>query len=168
MNTDFVAPLFLTYAMLTVVPVIPELVTSPPVIINETGSMQKGLYARTGDAFDPKHGDIIAMPMGQSAQQYLRDKLGYPAKTLLVKRVAALPGEKICRAENVVILPDRTVPVMKHDNKGNVLSSWAGCHTLSPNEVFILGDHPSSFDSRYFGAVQIEDLVGTYREVLSW
>lgn len=168
MNIDAIISLLVVNAVFNAAPGVAEMVTSPPVIINETNSMQKGLYVRKGDAVDPKHGDIIAVPMGQSAQHYLREKLGYPAQILLIKRVAALPGETVCRAEGMVVLPDRTVSFHTHDSKGNVLPFWEGCYTLSPDEVFLLGDHPSSFDSRYFGPVHIDDLVGTYQQVVSW
>lgn len=62
----------------------------------------------------------------------------------------------------------RALHADRRDSQGTLLPFWIGCHTLLPTEVFLLGDHPSSFDSRYFGPVLKRDLTGTYQEVISW
>jgi type IV secretory pathway protease TraF len=161
-------PLALANALLVSAPAVPDLLKAPPAIINETISMQTGLYVRTGGVGDLKHGDIIAMPMNQNAKDYLRDRLGYPDDTLLLKRVVALPGETVCRHAGTVTVPGRQAHAERRDSRGTLLPFWTGCHTLLPTEVFVLGDHPASFDSRYFGPVRIIALSGTYREVVSW
>lgn len=161
-------PIALANALLVSAPAVPDLLKAPPAIINETISMQTGLYVRTGGVGDLKHGDIIAMPMNQNAKDYLRDRMGYPADTMLLKRVVALPGETVCRQAGTVTVPGRQVHAERRDSQGTLLPFWTGCHTLLPTEVFVLGDHPASFDSRYFGPVRISALSGTYREVVSW
>lgn len=168
MNTSALLHLVIANALLASAPALPELVPNPPAIINETISMHKGLYVRTGGVSNLKHGDIIAMPMNQNAKDYLGSKLSYPADTMLIKRVVALPGETVCRQAGTVTVPGRTVHAERRDSQGNLLPFWVGCHTLLPTEVFLLGDHPSSFDSRYFGPVLKRDLSGTYQEVISW
>ncbi|TIQ50117.1 MAG: S26 family signal peptidase, partial [Mesorhizobium sp.] len=38
---------------------------------------------------------------------------------------------------------------------------WNGCRALGHNEVFVLGSEKSrSFDSRYFGPVPTQNLIG--------
>ena len=145
----------------------PEL-NAPAAIINETPSMQKGLYVRVGKATDLKADEIVAMPMNKSAKDYLVDKLGYPADTLLIKRVAALPGDIVCRQADILTVAGKQLQAKDRDRRGNVLPKWEGCIKLANEEVFILGDHPGSFDSRYFGPVSRHALSGTYRQVLSW
>ena len=168
MNTSALVSIVIANALLASAPALPELVANPPAIINETISMQKGLYVRIGGVGELKHGDIIAMPMNQNAKDYLGSKLGYPADTMLLKRVAALPGETACREAGRVSVPRRAVHANRRDSQGTLLPLWVGCHTLLPTEVFLLGDHPSSFDSRYFGPVLRRDLSGSYQEVISW
>jgi conjugative transfer signal peptidase TraF len=142
--------------------------SAPLAIINETPSMQKGLYFRTGDAQKLKRGEIVAMPMPKSAKDYLVGKLGYPADTLLIKRVAALPGDIVCRQADKLIVAGKELQVKARDRHDNALPNWQGCHKLSSERIFIQGDHPGSFDSRYFGSVSQHALSGTYRQVLSW
>ena len=33
------------------------------------------------------------------------------------------------------------------------MPDWHGCHILTEQTVFLLQDHPQSFDGRYFGPV---------------
>jgi conjugative transfer signal peptidase TraF len=140
----------------------------PTAIINETASMAKGVYVRVGDAQALGHGDVVAMPMNSGARAYLGGRLGYPADTQLIKRVAGLPGDTVCRTESTVTVAGAQVHAHAADGRGNQLPRWSGCHHLKDGEVFLLGDHAASFDSRYFGPVPIRALHGTYRAVLSW
>ncbi len=147
---------------------LPQLKTQPPMILNETSSMAKGAYVRVGEVDDLKSGDIIAMPMNGAAQNYLVKKLGYPKDTMLIKRVAGLSGHLVCRQGSVVTIYKRTIVAARSNRQGNPLPVWNGCRILSPNQVFLLGDHPASFDSRYFGPVSRSELAGTYRAAVTW
>jgi signal peptidase I len=147
---------------------LPEAIHNPPVIINETISMAKGAYVRTGDLGHLEVGDIVAMPMNASAKAYLGDKLGYPESTMLIKRVAGLSGDTICRERATVTIRGSLVQASLGDERGNNLPSWSGCRTLLAGEFFLLGDHAGSFDSRYFGAVTRQELSGTYKAVMTW
>jgi len=145
-----------------------DLKTKPPVILNETPSMAKGAYLLVEDAAKLKRRDIIAMPMNGQSRDYLVKKLGYPEDTMLIKRVAGISGDLVCRQEAVVIIGNRAVVAARMDRHGNSLPAWGGCRVLLPNEVFLLGDHASSFDSRYFGPITKDELVGIYRAVVTW
>jgi len=168
MNTSAIVSLVITNVLLTSAPVLHQLVKAPPVIINETVSIKKGLYIWSGDTQALKHGDIVAMPMNQRSRDYLVAKLRYPTDTMLLKRVAALPGETVCRHGEAVAAPKRAVRAERKDSAGSNLPSWQGCHTLLPTEIFLLGDHPGSFDSRYFGPVRLAEISGTYKEFRPW
>lgn len=147
---------------------LPAVIQNPPIIINETISMAKGIYTRASGVDDLKPGEVIAMPMNEPAKDYLGAKLGYPKDTLLIKRVAAVPGDIVCRHDNSVTVKAQTVRAARADAHGNLLPVWEGCHTLLRGEVFLLGDHPGSFDSRYFGPVTKSELSGTYQAVMTW
>jgi signal peptidase I len=147
---------------------LPDLRTKPPVILNETASMAKGVYVRLGEVADLKRGDIIAMPMNATSRNYLVKKLGYPDDTMLIKRVAGISGDVMCRQETAVTIGNKAVIAALMDRHGNSLPTWGGCRVLLPNEVFLLGDHASSFDSRYFGPVTKDELVGIYRAAVTW
>ena len=168
MNTSPLLMIVLVQSLFVASVALPELNTKPPVILNETPSMAKGAYVRVGEVGDLKSGDIIAMPMNSAARNYLVKKLGYPKDTMLIKRVAGLPGDLVCRHGSVITINKRTLVAARSDRQGIPLPAWFGCRTLSTNEVFLLGDHPASFDSRYFGPVSRSELGGIYRAAVTW
>ena len=168
MNASLLFHVALAHSLLAASAALPDIIQNPPIIINETISMTKGAYVRTGSVDDLKRGDIIAMPMNVSAKDYLGAKLGYPEDTMLIKRVVGLSGDIICRQGTTVTIDGRSIRASLKDTSGNDLPTWSGCHTLLPNEAFLLGDHPSSFDSRYFGPVTRQELSGTYKAMMTW
>lgn len=134
-------------------------------LINESPSLPRGLYLRSGVAITP--GAVVALPQPVSARPYL-ERLGMPEDVLLLKRVAAIGGEGVCAADGMVVTHDRRVRTLGRDSRGAVLLVWRGCRLLAADEFFLLGDTPGSFDSRYFGPVRRSDVAGVYRKVLTW
>jgi type IV secretory pathway protease TraF len=168
MNAGPLLMIALVQGLFVLNPALPELKTEPPVILNETPSMAKGAYVRVDDGAKLKRGDIIAMPMNGQSRNYLVRKLGYPKDTMLLKRVAGISGDLVCREETTVTIGTKAVVAARMDRHGNPLPAWSGCRILSPNQVFLLGDHASSFDSRYFGPVAKDELSGIYQAAVIW
>jgi len=141
---------------------------NPIIIINETPSVKKGLYLRQETIGLDKH-SLIAMRLHKPAHDYLVKTMGYDEDIFLLKRISALPGERVCRSQSgLITMKGKSVKARSHDHLGHKLPSWQGCHVLKPGEIFILGDHPQSFDSRYFGPVKISELTGSYKELITW
>lgn len=139
---------------------------TPPALINESASLPRGVYLRA-DPAPLRRGMIVALAQPEGARPYLAT-LGAPPDMRLLKRVAALPGETACRTGDHIVLPGRTVTVRDRDSRGGPLSSWRACRRLRAGEVFLLGDTPASFDSRYFGPVATAAVNGPYQEMLTW
>lgn len=135
-------------------------------LINESPSLPRGVYARVENgAIVP--GSVVAIPQPAASRAYL-GSLGMPADILLLKRVAAIGGEQICVHDRAVTTPRRRVVARTQDRRGMPLGAWPECRVLREDEVFLLGDTPGSFDSRYFGPVSRSEITGVYREVLTW
>ncbi|MFK0299550.1 S26 family signal peptidase [Brevundimonas sp. NPDC090276] len=134
-------------------------------LVNESPSLPRGLYVRISGA--PARGATVATPPPASARPYLAS-LGASDDQLLLKRVAAVSGDRVCRKGDHVETPMGRVIVSRADRNGVGLSFWRGCRRLEPHEVFLLGDTPNSFDSRYFGPVDRSLIRGVYREAASW
>lgn len=135
-------------------------------LVNESPSLPKGVYVRQPGG-PPARDAIVAVPQPKETRPYLSG-LGMPAKVLLIKRVAAVGGEVVCRHEGEVTTPGRAVRALAHDRRGVPLPTWWGCRRLASDELFLLGDTASSFDSRYFGPVRRDQVEGVYREGLTW
>lgn len=136
-----------------------------PALINESPSLPRGLYLRIGAAIEL--GAVVAVPQPAAVRPYLK-RLGVPGDVVLLKRVAAVGGEPVCAVGGAVRTPGRRASALERDRQGAILPAWRECRMLAPDEVFLLGDTPGSFDSRYFGPVRRSDVVGVYREILTW
>lgn len=135
-------------------------------LVNESPSLPRGLYLRDPGA-PIARGATVALPQPAAGRAYLW-ALGMPSEVLLVKRVAAVDGDRVCRRGDAIELPGRRAPVRSRDRRGVILPQWRGCRRLGPDELFVLGDTPGSFDSRYFGPVRRADVDGVFRETLTW
>lgn len=139
----------------------------PPVaLVNESASLPRGLYLRQVAA-RPDRGVVAAAAQPPSARAYL-SALGAPADMMLIKRVAAVGGDHVCRDHARVFTPIVSGPVTVYDRRGARLPTWRACRRLEADEVFLMGDTATSFDSRYFGPLQRSELRGVYRAVLTW
>lgn len=135
-------------------------------LINESVSLPRGVYFLAPGA-PLGRGAVVSAAPPASARDYLTVR-GAPADLRLLKRVAATGGDRVCAGPAVVSLPDREVAVRRNDRRGVRLPAWRQCRRLGPQEVFLLGDSPASFDSRHFGPVRTADLTGPYLRILTW
>ncbi|TAJ68779.1 MAG: hypothetical protein EPO51_24930 [Phenylobacterium sp.] len=136
-----------------------------PWLVNETPSLPEGVYLRT--AAVPAPGAIVAVAPPASARLYLAG-LGAPAGARLLKRVAAGPGEVVCREGQRLSWSRGEVAALSRDRRGSALPGWRGCRRLGRDEFVVLGDTPTSFDSRYFGPIRRAAIEGVYVEVWRW
>jgi conjugative transfer signal peptidase TraF len=128
-------------------------------IWNASPSVPTGLYWITNGT--PRHGDIVLVELPEPYKTIV-DQRGYLPKNLpALKRVRALSGDQVCRFGRKISINGAAVSVAQlHDNRGLKLPEWSGCRTLKPDEVFLLTDHPKSFDGRYFGPVDRNAITG--------
>lgn len=139
----------------------------PPVaLINESPSLPRGVYVRI-HAPDIGRGAVVALRQPEIVRPYL-SRQGMPAEVRLIKRVAATGGDLVCSDGRWLIAPMRTVRIQPRDRTGVALPAWRGCRRLAADERLLLGDTPSSLDSRYFGPVRSARIEGVYRETLTW
>jgi len=136
------------------------------VLVNESPSLPKGVYARVPGG-QIARGATVAIPQLAGSRAYL-GSLGMPARVLLLKRVAAVGGERVCGRNRTVETPHRRVAARTQDRRGVQLPAWQECRVLRTDEIFLLGDTPGSFDSRYFGPVFRSEVTGVYREIVTW
>jgi conjugative transfer signal peptidase TraF len=140
---------------------------SPPIaLVNESPSIPRGLYLRSFDQ-TPRSGVVVAVNPPPAARRYLTS-LGMPARVPLLKRVAALRGDRVCRTGDALRWSGRTAIALPKDRRGSPLPAWSGCRRLAGDELLVMGDTPTSFDSRYFGPVRRPDVAGIYMEALRW
>lgn len=108
-----------------------------------------------------QRGDIVAI-RGHTIK--------YIGEKRLAKRVLGLPGDRIVHnTEGIIIIPhpSNTLPLLTQTSNGNPLTPLVP--TIIPEDyLFVAGDNPQSFDSRYeeFGLVHKEKIWG--KAVITW
>ena len=136
---------------------------APRLLWNASDSAPRGLY-RVFPGTPPGRGELaIAWAPGRyrrlaAERQYL------PGNVPLVKRVAAVRGDRVCAIGPMIQVDGRTVAHrLAVDGKRRAMPWWHGCRTLRHGEYLLLMDAPASFDGRYFGISRVEQIVGKAR-----
>jgi conjugative transfer signal peptidase TraF len=133
---------------------------APWLVWNASASAPVGLYRVLPGK--PIRGDLVLVHTPNSVRQ-LAAEWGYlPATVPLVKRVAAVDGDIVCAAGDVISVNGRVVAErLARDRLGRPLPSWSGCHLLDDGEAFLLMEGVSdSFDGRYFGPIPTAAIIG--------
>lgn len=132
-------------------------------IWNRTESAPKGLYWRArAAALD--HGDWAIVSGDSPAARWIAEQRFLAHGWPIIKRIAGVPGDEICRdGLHVSVNGIGVATAFKADSMGRVLPEWSGCATLQEGEFFLLNNHPRSLDGRYFGAASADDIEGEAR-----
>lgn len=128
---------------------------------NATASVPTGLYAIRGTA-SLQVGERVAVDPPPVLERLLARRGYLPTGVPLLKRVAAVSGQRVCRhAHRVTIDGQLAGHARASDRLGRPLPAWSGCRTLRRGDVFVMSpDAPASFDGRYFGLLRTTDVIG--------
>jgi len=137
------------------------------VIWNTTASVPTGLYLIRGTA-SLHVGERVAIDPPPELRRLLAERHYLPANIPLVKRIAAVPGQRVCRFAHGVMIDGKFVGAARtRDRLGRPLPAWFGCHQLRSSELFVMNPAaPGSFDGRYFGMLRMAHVIG--RAVPVW
>jgi signal peptidase I len=137
-----------------------------PIFVNQLGQSFAHI-AKKG--YLPKRGDVVVFrrildPLDPSSAQ---------GSELVIKRVLGLPGEHIVTHDSTVTVYNKQHPSGFQPDKGSAwektmhtgssgLGSDADVNVvLQPGQIFVCGDNrPDSVDSRSFGPISVNDIVG--------
>ncbi len=136
---------------------------TPRLVWNRTESMPTGLYF-VSRADRLIRGDVVAYQPGPGEAAWLESRQYTGKGWLLIKQVAALDGDEVCREQESVFVNKVLVArAQKSDSAGRDLPAWQGCSILKNGDAFFLSDHARSIDGRYFGIQPAERIVGRAR-----
>jgi conjugative transfer signal peptidase TraF len=139
---------------------------APRVVWNASASAPIGLYRVYPDG-SVKVGDMVVARLPARFRAIAAERHYLPANVPLVKRVAAVAGSQVCADGRTILVDGRPVAVRQTaDPHGRMLPWWGGCVHLRSRELFLLMDAPDSFDGRYVGVTEGDDVIG--RAVLLW
>lgn len=146
----------------------PDFVRPAPLLAwNTSPSVPTGLYVVAHTS--PQAGDIAVARLPKNTATLAADKGYLPRQVYLLKPVAAVVGDHVCRLGVRVYVRGRfTVLARLTDRLGRQLPMWHGCRMLRHGEVFLLANDPDSFDSRYFGPLSHQHIIGRAFLVRQW
>jgi signal peptidase I len=117
----------------------------------------------THHAYVPNRGDVIIF---NEPEENL-DSVGSGTSKQLIKRVIGLPGDRIVVKDGGLTVYNQAHPNgLKPDKTmeyGKVITTTSGDIdvTLGSNQLFVCGDNrPDSLDSRVFGPITTDQVVG--------
>lgn len=150
--------------------VAPSLAHRPPAFIwNASASVPEGLY-RLRPAGALRVGELVAATPPEPLASFLAARRYLPRGALLLKPIAALPGQTVCRrGARISVDGARAGETLPRDRRGRPLPTWSGCRVVARGEVFLMNPTVrDSFDGRYFGALPATALVGRAAPVWLW
>ena len=139
---------------------------SPALIWNASASVPIGLYRVQPDP-QPKVDDIVVVRPPEDLVWFLAEGGYLPRGVPLLKHVAALGGQCVCRIGRALSIDGEHVgDALERDHRGRPLPTWQGCVVLSDAQVFLFNaDRPDSLDGRYFGPLERNTIVGRAQPV---
>ncbi len=128
---------------------------------NATASVPTGLYAIRGKA-SLHVGERVAIEPPPELRRLLAERHYLPTGVPLLKRIAAVRGQRVCRDALSITIDGQYVGAARpQDRLGRPLPIWAGCHVLRIGELFVMNPAaPDSFDGRYFGVLRLTHVIG--------
>lgn len=138
---------------------VPVTVSSAQFVWNVSPSAPRGLYHIERDGWTA--GDRVAVLPARALAADLAARGVLENGKLLIKRIAASTGDRVCRQQLKLTVNGRVVAQARSTGShGSPLPAWQGCATLDGGQVFLLGDTAESYDGRYFGITSATDVIG--------
>jgi conjugative transfer signal peptidase TraF len=145
--------------------------------LNLTESLPRGVYRTVGQA--PRRGSIVVVCLPLPAAELARER-GYlgpgscPGRVRgLGKIVLASGGDVVAhREEGIAVnrMPVANSRTLARDRRRRVLSHYPwGDDVLEPRALWLFSPfRPNAYDSRYFGPVDVSQVVSVLRPVWTW
>jgi len=161
---------FLTFVGFALIIVMVPIIINFPIKLayNASASAPIGFY-RVTPASGLKRGAFAVVPTPPGFRMMAAKRHYLPLNVPLIKRIVALSGDEVCRYDKTILVNQKLVATaLTKDSQGRALPVWQGCITLTDDQFFALMDRPDSFDGRYFGPLNTQDIIGIAVPIFTW
>jgi conjugative transfer signal peptidase TraF len=150
-----------TYCAVMTVCVLSFVQVVPKLIWNVSASVPLGLYS-IEPARHLEVTDLVAVEAPEPLASFMAERRYLPRGVPLMKRVAGLPGQRVCReGAHITIDGIDMGEALARDHAGRDLPAWQGCRRIADGEVFLMNWAASdSMDGRYFGPLSTTSIIG--------
>ncbi|SEG16539.1 S26 family signal peptidase [Bosea lathyri] len=128
---------------------------------NASASTPIGLYA-IGPAERLEITDLVAVDAPEPLATFLADGGYLPRGVPLLKRVAGISGQRVCRTGRTISVDGIDIAeALERDRLGRALPTWRGCRLIATGEIFLVNAQVrDSLDGRYFGPISTSSIIG--------
>lgn len=139
------------------------------IIYNPSVSAPRGWYV-VKPAAELHRGDFALVQLPAPIAQIADERKYLPKTVPLLKSVGAVIGDRVCEQQGVVRINGVLIArSLAHDGAGRTLFTWNDCRQLAADELFLLGTtSDASFDSRYYGPIRVESVIGVAIPLWTW
>ena len=133
----------------------------PNLVWNASSSVPIGLYSvKPTDIL--RVGDLVVVRPPEALATFLDTRRYLARGAPLLKHIAGLPGQIVCRIGHTVTVDGVTMgQALDRDRIGRILPVWDGCRCLADQEVFLMNwQSVNSLDGRYFGPLSASTILG--------
>jgi conjugative transfer signal peptidase TraF len=142
---------------------------TPRLIWNTSASAPLGFYWVAGSGPLNRH-DFVLARLPESVRLLANERGYLPLGVPLIKPIAGLPRDHICTIGRSILVDGKVIAQrLKRDALHRRLPAWKDCRLLRSDEVLLLHPTiPDSFDGRYFGPMDIDDVIGRLVPIWTW
>lgn len=130
------------------------------IVHNATDSVPLGFYSLSSRP--PQLGDLVVLETPVGVRQLVQERNYLPKGDRLLKQIVGAPNSRWCVDDDRQFTVSGEIfgEAFLTDSQGASLPKIRGCFFVPPGHVLVATHHPRSFDSRYFGAVPTDSIVG--------
>lgn len=141
----------------------------PKLFLNLSASMPQGIYGLR-PLQELKRGTLVLFHVPPKTKDALRGRPWLREDSLLIKPIAALPGDSVCLLEHEALVRGEIMGnIYREDSEGLPLPRQRGCFIVDQDMVFPLSTHTAhSFDGRYFGEISLKEVLGEATPLFIW
>lgn len=99
--------------------------------------------------------DLVTVAAPGAIAAFIAERGYLPPDTPLLKHVAGLPGQIVCRTRGGITVDGIALgEAQQFDSLGRPMPVWQGCRRITSDEVFLMNPGAeNSLDGRYFGPI---------------
>jgi len=156
-------PAFIAFGIVFSMAVISSAFERKLIIYNATNSLPVGLYYVVKKTHY-QSGDIVCFPIPEHVKRMVSERKWLPENSYLLKKIIAVYGDYCCIDNYKYHVKNSYGNIKLTDSSGRTMPEISLCKLLSINEFFVGDlDQERSFDSRYFGTININNIHGIAR-----
>lgn len=131
------------------------------IIVSTSASLEhRVFFMTTPNITRIRNGDYLVFNHDDTA--YVRPGL-HRHDQRYIKKVGCSPGQTLKKEDNNKFLCEETVigEALQQDSRGRDLPQFSFSGEVPDNNYFMVGAHPRSFDSKYFGFIHADEIIHT-------